>query len=157
MMHENFISKNEQKNLIQWAYKEECRLRINYSGPHRFSNKLRKLTDNNVVFDIKDRIIKTFNIHTFKLEPGDGDWLGMIKNGGYVHLHNDPQPLGEHHRFNVILQLPKEGGMNIYDGKELSVKERMLLYYRPDLYEHGTTRVIGNRHRLNLSFGFLNA
>ena len=46
--------------------------------------------------------------------------------------------------------------MNIYDGKELSVKERMLIYYRPDLHGHGTTRVIGDRHRLNLSFGFLN-
>ena len=156
MMHENFISKNEQKNLIQWAYKEECRLRINYNGPHRYFNKLTKLTDNNVVFDIKDRIIKTFNIHTFKLEPGLEDWLGMIKNGGYVHLHNDPQSLGEHHRFNVIVQLPKEGGMNIYNGEELVVKERMLLRYRADLHVHGTTKVIGDRHRINLSFGFLN-
>ena len=62
---------------------------------------------------------------------------------------------GEHHRLNVLIQLPEEGGNNIYDGKELAVKERMLVYYRPDLYIHGSTRVIGNRHRLNLSFGFV--
>ena len=52
MLYENFISKDEQENLICWAYKEECRLRINKGGPYRFSNKVKKLSDNKLVFSI---------------------------------------------------------------------------------------------------------
>jgi len=155
MVYENFISKDEQENLIQWAYEEECRLRVNNNSPNRFWRNINKLTYNENISIIRDRIIKKFDLLNFERELDLGDWLGMIKDKGVVNIHTDKHNK-EHHRFNVILQLPKEGGMNIYDGKELSVKERMLIYYRPDLHEHGTTRVIGDRHRLNLSFGFLN-
>ena len=158
MLYENFISIEEQENLRDWVYKEECRLRINPTGPHRFYNKIKNLSENKLVFEIKERIIKKFNFLNFKPEPVLSDWVGMIKDGGFVQLHIDKYSnlyTGEHHRLNVLIQLPEEGGINTYDGKELAVKERMLVYYRPDLYWHGSTRVIGNRHRLNLSFGFV--
>jgi hypothetical protein len=156
MLYENFISIEEQENLRDWAYKEECRL--NPNGPGRFFNKIKNLSENELVYTIKERIIKKFNFLNFKPEPVLSDWVGIIKKGGFVHFHTDKFThlyIGEHHRLNVLIQLPEEGGINIYDGKELAVKERMLVYYRPDLYEHGSTRVIGNRHRLNLSFGFV--
>jgi hypothetical protein len=159
MLYENFISIEEQENLRDWAYKEECRLMPNTVQPlHRFFNQVTNLSENKLVFEIKERIIKKFNFLNFEPEPVLSDWVGIIKKGGFVHLHIDKFTnwyIGEHHRLNVLIQLPEEGGINIYDGKELAVKERMLVYYRPDLYEHGSTRVIGNRHRLNLSFGFV--
>jgi len=158
MLYENFISIEEQENLRDWLYKEEYKLRPNQNGPERFFRKIKYLSENKLVFEIKERIIKKFNFLNFKPEPVLSDWVGMIKAGGFVHFHTDKFPdlyTGEHHRLNVLIQLPEEGGIHIYDGKELAVKERMLVYYRPDLYEHGSTRVIGNRHRLNLSFGFV--
>jgi len=158
MLYENFISIEEQENLRDWVYKEEYKLSPNQNGPERFFRKIKYLSENKLVFEIKERIIKKFNFLNFKPEPVLSDWVGMIKAGGFVHFHTDKFPdlyTGEHHRLNVLIQLPEEGGIHIYDGKELAVKERMLVYYRPDLYEHGSTRVIGNRHRLNLSFGFV--
>jgi hypothetical protein len=158
MLYENFISIEEQENLKDWVYKEECRLRPNGNGSGRFARKIKYLSENKLVFEIKERVIKKFNLLNFKPEPEISDLVGMIKDGGFVHFHTDKFTnlyTGEHHRLNILIQLPEEGGINIYDGKELAVKERMLVYYRPDLYKHGTTKVIGNRDRLNLSFGFV--
>ena len=148
----NFISQDEQKNLILWAENEECRLKPN--GYQRFCNTIKNLSDNKLVYEIREKIIERFNLHNCK-EELLGDWLGMVKNGGQVHIHTDRRDYKEHHRFNVLIQLPEKGGVTIYDNKELPIKERTLSYYRPDLYEHGTTKVIGNKPRINLSFGFL--
>jgi hypothetical protein len=154
MLYENFISNEEQENLRDWAYKEECRLRPNGNGLGRFFNQVTNLTKNELVYTIKDRIIKKFNLYGWEDDPSLGDWLGMQKDGAYINFHTDKLPIGEHHRFNVLIQLPHKGGINIYNGEELAVKERMLINYRPDLYEHGTTKVVGDRPRINLSFGF---
>jgi len=166
----NFISLEEQKNLTIWASEEESKLKPNlissiiwgvYTSPNRFNNRIENLSENKIVFDIRERVIKKFNLQDFKQDPELGDWLGVTKDGGAVHLHTDKR-VQEHHRFNVLVQLPKEGGKNIYNEnvpryfrKELPVEERMLIYYRPDLYHHGTTLVVGDRNRINLSFGFL--
>ena len=157
----NFISLEEQKNLTIWASKEESKLKPNPVSPNRFNNRIENLSENKIVFDIRERVIKKFNLQDFKQDPELGDWLGVIKDGGAVHLHTDRR-VQEHHRFNVLVQLPKEGGKNIYNEnvpnysrKELPVEERMLIYYRPDLHHHGTSRVVGDRNRINLSFGFL--
>jgi hypothetical protein len=154
MLYENFISKDEQENLKDWAFEEECRLKPNLNGPGRFFNQVNNLAENELVYIIKDRIIKKFNLYGWAADPQLGDWLGMQKDGAYINFHKDKLPIGEHHRFNVLIQLPHEGGINIYNGEELVVKERMLINYRPDLYIHGTTKVVGDRPRINLSFGF---
>ena len=61
MIYENFISKDEQENLIQWAYEEECRLRVNNNSPNRFWRNINKLTYNENISIIRDRIIKKFD------------------------------------------------------------------------------------------------
>ena len=161
MLYRNFISKDEQEDLVIWASQERNKLKPNLASPHRYNNRIEKLSENKIVFDIKERIIKKFNLYNFEPDTELGDWLGVIENGGAVHMHQDER-IKEHHRFNVLVQLPKEGGKNIYNDdvpdylrKEWPVEERMLMYYRPDLHRHGTSIVVGDRNRINLSFGFL--
>ena len=98
----------------------------------------------------------SINLHSFKKESFIGDILSVVENGGEIHDHTDAFTEDiTHYRYNVLVQLPEEGGRNIYNNQILDEEERCLLEYRPDLYNHSCEEVKG-KDRINLSFGFVN-
>lgn len=156
MIYANFISKEEQEDLILWAMSCKSMLLTNALGPHRFFNELKNLPKNKITDNIKKRIIDKFNLHSFKKESFIGDILSVVEDGGEIHDHTDAFTEDiTHYRYNVLVQLPEEGGRNIYNNQILDVEERCLLEYRPDLYNHSCEEVKG-KDRINLSFGFVN-
>ena len=156
MIYNNFISKEEQEDLILWAMSCKSMLNPNPVSPHRFFNQLKNLPKNKITDNIEKRIIDKFDLHSFKKESFIGDILSVIEDGGAVHNHTDIFSVDvEHYRYNVLVQLPEEGGRNIYNNQILDVEARCLLEYRPDLYNHSCEEVKG-KDRINLSFGFVN-
>ena len=155
MIHKEFITKEEQIELMTWAH--ECRpsLNPNLNGPHRFFNQLENIQRNKLTDTIKQRIIDRFDLSSFENEKFIGDILSIVEDGGFINRHNDKIPGNIiHHRYNLLVQMPEKGGKNIYNEEVLDVEERCLIAYRPDLHFHSCEKVIGKRHRINLSFGF---
>jgi hypothetical protein len=152
----NFITDKEREELLGWAIRNSKELNDNPASRARKFNQTFNLEPYPMIWQLRERIADRFDLHSFQVDNRAlGDWLGEISTGGAVHIHKDVIPGHEHHRVNILIQLPLEGGINIYNGTVLEVEEKMLLYYRPDLYSHGTTEVVGEKCRYNLSFGFL--
>ena len=152
----NFITDPEREDLLGWAIRNSDKLDINPMSPHRKFTQTSNLEPNPLIQQLRERITDKFDLHSFQEDNLLlGDWLGQIVEGGLSHSHLDVVDGWEHHRVNILIQLPLEGGRNSYNGAVLEVEEKMLLYYRPDIYNHGITVVKGDRCRYNLSFGFL--
>ena len=157
MLYREFISKEEQQDLINWAYNCKTNLNSNSNGPHRFFNQLENIQRNKITDNIKQRIIDKFDLQSFENEKVTGDILSIVEDAGFIHKHKDNISGNVvHYRYNVIVQMPEDGGRNIYNEEVLDVEERCLLAYRPDMYFHSCEKVIGNKDRINLSFGFQN-
>jgi len=155
MIYKEFISKEEQQDLINWAYNCKTNLNPNPGGPHRFFNQLENIQKNKITDNIKERIIDKFDLHLFENEKVTDDILSIVEGGGFINKHRDMIPGNiVHYRYNVLVQMPEDGGRNIYNEEILDVEERCLLVYRPDMYFHSCEKVIGNKDRINLSFGF---
>jgi hypothetical protein len=155
MIYKEFISKEEQQDLINWAYTCKTNLNPNPGGPHRFFNQLENIQKNKITDNIKERIIDKFDLHLFENEKVTDDILSIVEGGGFINKHRDMIPGNiVHYRYNVLVQMPEDGGRNIYNEEILDVEERCLLVYRPDMYFHSCEKVIGNKDRINLSFGF---
>jgi hypothetical protein len=73
-----------------------------------------------------------------------------------LHEHTDPNE-GEliHTRFNVYVQIPEIGGYPIYNNILCKLKERTYICCRAGIDKHYCEKVIGNRERIVLSYGFL--
>ena len=158
MIYKEFITKEEQENLISWAYDCKPNLNPNPGGPHRFFNQLENIQKNKITNNIKQRIIDKFDLYSFENEKVTDDILSIVEGGGFINKHRD-KISGNivHYRYNVLVQMPEDGGRNIYNEEVLDVEERCLLAYRPDMYFHSCEKVIGNKDRINLSFGFQKA
>ena len=155
MIYKEFITKEEQENLISWAYDCKSNLNPNPGGPHRFFNQLENIQKNKITNNIKQRIIDKFDLHSFENEKVTDDILSVVEGGGFINKHRDKIPGNiVHYRYNVLVQMPEGGGKNIYNEEVLDVEERCLLAYRPDMYFHSCEKVVGNKDRINLSFGF---
>tara|TARA_R110000796_G_scaffold21099_2_gene62215 strand:- start:78 stop:560 length:483 start_codon:yes stop_codon:yes gene_type:complete len=155
MIQKEFITKEEQTELITWVKKCRPSLNPNLNGAHRFFNQLENIKKNKLTNTIKKRIIDKFNLSSFENEKKIGDILSIVEDGGFIERHNDKIPGNIiHHRYNLLVQMPESGGRNIYNGEVLDVKERCLIAYRPDLHFHCCEKVIGKKPRINLSFGF---
>ena len=155
MIYKEFISKEEQQELILWAYNCKPNLSANPIGPHRFFARLESIQKNKITDDIKKRIINKFSLYSFENEESIGDILSVVENEGFIHEHTDPiSDTIVHHRYNVLVQMSEDGGRNVYNNQVLDVEERCLLAYRPDIYAHSCEKVIGKNDRINLSFGF---
>jgi len=149
----NFITEEERITLVKWAYSNNENMTVNPMGPFRQYCKIQNSKNNELALTIENRINNKFSLEKkgFIEEPSLGSILSVINPGGFVHTHKDEGP---QHRFNLIVQLPTTGGKPIYDDSLLSVKERDLLYYRPDLFFHGTTMVQGEKDRIVISYGW---
>jgi hypothetical protein len=152
---EDFISKGECAELLEWA--KECKplLRKNSAGPHRHFNNIKRLPNNTLVRKVQKRVLSTYKLSDVDKEDGFiGSILSFQTEGAFVHSHTDEIKNKRHLRFNLFLSVPESGGVPIYDGEEMPIKERLLIPYEADRYFHSSTPVVGNKPRIIISFGW---
>ena len=152
---EYIISVEEQKEIVDWVLKNHYKLEQN--GFNRKKKCMDKIKDiPNIVWDIKKRIIDIEKLYDAVPEPELRDSIGYMIEGGQLHLHKD-RNAGDliHTRFNVYVQIPYEGGLPIYDDKVINVKERTYVCCRSGIDVHYCQKVVGEKGRIILSYGFL--
>ena len=155
--YKEFISIEEQTVLLQFANKHRDKLTPNGEG--RFCQVhiglAFALSIPEELKVIKQRIIDTENLKDFLLDPTFGDFLSFNTTDGAIHSHQDPNLDGHiHTRYNLILSTPESGGKPIYNNTVFDIEERMLWRCEAGLYNHASTPVIGDKPRINISFGF---
>ena len=114
--------------------------------------------NNSIAVKIENRIKDRFDMNRANVKRQFlGSFMSIISPKGVILLHKDAWDiaLGEHHRFNLVIQKPEKGGAPIYNGKELEWSNGDLLCYRPDINEHGSKVVEGNLDRIVLSCGWM--
>ena len=160
----NFISDAEQKNLLEWAFKNFNKTNPNSKGPHRFfADKIQDYDDLPAEYLlIKQRIIDVDDINPYIIDPTFGDFLSFNYEGGSIHRHTDPNQVGcIHTRYNLLLSVPESGGDPIYNydslygsGTKIPYKEKFIWRCEAGKYNHESLPVIGQKPRINISFGF---
>jgi hypothetical protein len=149
------LTNEEQEIIVQWVKKNYLRLKKN--GEYKYMKSMYEIPDiPKIVWEIRKRIVEKENLQNAKQDPLFKDTIGCMLNGGQLHKHTDPN-IDDliHTRFNVYVQLPNEGGYPIYDDKTYKLKERTYICCRAGLDYHCCEKVIGDRERIILSYGFL--
>lgn len=147
----------EQKIIVDWTKSNYLRLNDNGGLKNKYMKSMDEIPDiPDVVWKIKERIIEKEFLDDAKQEPRFKDSIGYMIEGGQLHEHTD-QNIEDliHTRFNVYVQIPKEGGLPIYNNKLCSLKERTYICCRAGIDKHYSQMVIGERERIVLSYGFL--
>jgi len=152
---EEILTQDEQEIIVQWVKKNYLRLKKN--GDQKYMKSMYEIPDiPKIVWIIRERIVEKEKLHNAKQEPLFKDTIGCMLDGGQLHKHLDPNVEDLiHTRFNVYVQLPKEGGFPVYDEKICKLKERTYICCRAGLDLHYCEKVIGDRERIILSYGFL--
>ena len=152
----NFISLEEQQQLMDWVLKHEPEFQDNrdarrYGVIQQIQNEPFLLVE-----ALRQRIIDVENIKDFKPEPFFQDYVGINSTGGAIHIHTDlNEPPYTHTRYNVILSYPEQGGESIYGDEVNSLQERLVWRCVAGKVRHGSTPVVGSKPRITLSLGFL--
>jgi len=152
---DEILSIKEQEIIVNWVKNNYLRLKKN--GDNKYMKSMYEIPDiPKIVWDIRKRIVNKENLHNAKQDPLFRDTIGCMLNEGQLHKHKDPN-LDDliHTRYNVYVQLPYEGGYPIYNEKLCKLKERTYICCRAGLDEHYCEKVIGDRERIILSYGFL--
>ncbi len=165
--YENFITDEERNEIETWAFLEQERMRkvypINNESDQRKKDiirhfgKLSELTHvPKLVNELKEKLIEYEQLEEFLPEPHNGDWISIVGQDAYVEPHIDANLNRNYYtrRYNLLISLPTSGGLPIYDGKIIPVKEKLIWRCDAGLYNHTSEIVNGNRFRINLSFGF---
>jgi hypothetical protein len=152
------MTEAEQSEIVAWVRSHYQYFRPN--GPRQFMQRLDYLDDvPDCVWDIKRRIYDRERLHGYDPEPLYRDSVGYMLDGGFLHLHSDPNPddgSGRiHTRFNVYVQLPERGGYPIYADIPCRLRERTYICCRAGIDKHRCATVQGPRERIILSFGVL--
>lgn len=149
------INNSEKETLLLWIYSNKNKFCKNNAYDNRYYLKI----DNNfpkLFLDIKQRIISIEKIENYKEENiYFGDLISYIETNGKVHRHMDLTIKNYHHcRYNVFLSLPEKGGLPIYNNKIIHVNEGEFIKCFSSLYYHESQKVIGNKPRILISYGF---
>lgn len=149
----NFISDVEKEKLIEWAHSCFDELKVNGGG--RYFNLFSKLKFvPPLVYEIKKRVEHIIE-RDYVYDPIFEDFLSFNLHNAAIHPHADPNLDGyTHTRYNLILSLPEQGGLPIYNESLVNVAEKMLWRCEAGKYTHESTPVRGSKPRINLSFGF---
>lgn len=164
--YEDFITNEEQNELLLWTKNNIHQFRVNEANNHITnapygSRKIGILSEIenspiDLIKKIKDRVVEIEQIKDWIIEPYFQDAITINEEGGLIHIHMDKNSIGYiHTRYNVILSYPNEGGHSIYNGKVNELKERMVWRCVAGKVEHGSTAVIGDKSRITLTLGFL--
>ena len=157
--YENFITIEEQNFLRKWALKYEELMIPNPSGPLRKRIVLAKLPEYpEILKELKDRLISLEGIVDSDevISVGDQDMISVQRNKGMVPEHIDYDRIKGYslRRYNIFVSLPEEGGLPVYGGEVIDVKERCMLRVDAGLVSHSTTQINGDIPRIMLSYGF---
>lgn len=157
----DFISKEEQDELIQWIMnnKDDSNL---FKDARMRGNRITTRYSNNfsfpdIVFEIQKRIISKLKFNDYKLPKfHHGIVASYAGENDTVFEHLDPQwhPPYETLHCNLMLQKPYEGGKPIINKVNIDLDERDLWCYYVSKTPHGSSEIIGNRPRLMYVFGF---
>lgn len=80
-------------------------------------------------------------------------YLLKFEDGSFIPEHTDPAKKGfKHYRLNIIIKKSESGGDFISEKNIINLPR--IKFFRPDLYKHSVTTVMGGS-RYVLSFGFL--
>jgi hypothetical protein len=163
--YEDFITIDEQTQLLDWVQENEQNFRIptrgtTIPGPHAAHRKFYPFRTHvthpyNLIQSIKKRVVDIESIGEWEPEPMFSDYIGHVSAGGAIHLHKDKNELGYRHvRYNVILSWPEQGGESIYGDSVNTFKERTVWRCEAGHVPHASNEVQGNRPRITLSLGF---
>jgi hypothetical protein len=164
--YEDFITDEEQLQLLEWANKNSHLFQVNETGSDMVNSPygsrkigiIQKIKNSPIelVKRIKDRVVEIEQIKNWREEPYFKDAIGIHGESGAIHIHTDKNAPGYVHvRYNVILSYPNEGGHSIYNGKINVLKEKMVWRCIAGEIPHGSTTVIGDKPRTTLTLGFL--
>lgn len=149
------MTEDERLKLVRWAYtmfKDARELPYGRSDYFLYPNDPKV---DELVWEVKKRIIDREGLRLSKGEPVFKDFLGIIHKGGKIHKHKDGN-VGSliHSRFNVILQ-HSGSGETYYSDKPLRVKEGAYVLCRSGMEYHWTDENNSSRERISLSFGYI--
>jgi hypothetical protein len=165
--YENFITEDERLELEYWAL--NMKNNMNRANPVNGENdqkdeylirhfaKLSAFSNIPNLFErLKKKIIEIENIKNYLAAPINGDWLGILGENSYVEPHKDDNLNSEYYtrRYNLLVSTAISGGKPIYGGKLIPIKDKMLWRCDAGLITHSSEKVIGDKLRINLSFGF---
>jgi hypothetical protein len=110
----------------------------------------------NLITEIKNRIINLEHISNWKREPRYLDYIGINSKNGSIPLHFDANDGNFiHTRYNVILSYPEKGGESIYGDNINILEENMVWKCVAGKMKHGSTLVESDKRRITFSLGFL--
>lgn len=153
--YSNFITNEEQKILLNWIFENHNNFRENGYG-RKFGVVYDFENYPNLIYILRERIVKIENIQNFLEEPCFRDYVGINTEGGQIHYHTDPNKDDYvHTRYNIVLSYPESGGESIYDGVINKLYEKLIWKCIAGKIFHGSTVVVGKKPRITLSLGFL--
>jgi hypothetical protein len=165
--YEDFITEDERLELESWAMtiKDKMGRAQPVSGEAdqkdedliRHFAKLSGFSNIPTLFEkLKLKIIELEGIEKYLPAPINGDWIGILGENSYVEPHKDDNLNDQYYtrRYNLLVSAPLDGGRPIYGGKLVPIKDKLLWRCDAGLVTHTSEKVIGDKLRINLSFGF---
>jgi hypothetical protein len=157
--YEDFINVDEQLFLRDWALRNEKYLIPNPSGPYRKRSPLNLLDDYpELLIELKERLLDLEGLRDDNdiLIADKQDIVSIQRNKGVVPNHTDYDRKNGYslRRYNIFISLPDKGGLPIYGGEVLEIKERCVLRVDAGLVPHSTIPNEGDNPRIMLSYGF---
>lgn len=155
------IDKNVQRLILDFVYYSDQKfwnVNTTEGTKNRFFCKISDFNNlflSQIVKNIAGCFYKKLGVNNYEQEHVFGNFIGVNKQDGYVHIHNDtPNENGWYHtRLNCLVQKPKKGGMPIVDNVEYVIDEGEVWFNNATLWEHGSTIVEGEVDRVVLSLG----
>ena len=157
--YEDFITVDEQLFLKDWALRNEDYLIPNPTGPYRKRSPLNLLSDYpKLLIELKERLLDLEGLHDDEdiIIDDTQDIVSLQRNMGVVPEHTDYDRIEGYYlrRYNIFISLPEKGGLPVYGGEIINVKERCVLKVDAGLIPHSTTIINGETPRIMLSYGF---
>jgi hypothetical protein len=145
--------------LRDWALRNEEYLIPNPSGPYRKRSPLNLLNDYpKLLIELKERLLDLEGLRDVSdiLIADKQDIVSVQRNKGSVpnHIDYDREEGYSLRRYNIFISLPDKGGLPIYGGEVLEIKERCILRVDAGLVPHSTIPNEGDNPRIMLSYGF---
>jgi len=157
----NFVSKNEQNELIEWIINNKNTPGLfknaNMNGNRITTRFSKDFSFSDTAYKIQKRIISKLKFKDFKLPKyHHGIVASYAGENDTVFEHLDPQwyPPYETLHCNLMLQKPLEGGKPTINKKSININEKDLWCYYVSKVSHGSSKIMGNRPRLIYVFGF---
>jgi len=153
----NFINISEQEELLYFINSNLSYFCI-YSQKNHFSSKIQDVMGypKELIDNLRKRIIELDNIGKHYPDLILEDSVSVLFKNSYNTYHKDNN-YGEWilTRYNVMLSVPKEGGLSLYGDQFNFIEERAVWKCNAGLIHHGVTKVLDEKPRICLSLGFM--